>query len=142
MTFSVTTRMPLILFWAKVEEEKESSRVLLGSECLGEHVFLPTRSVSPLPHLLSYLGDPLDEFAHGWICGAKAPVLGVSYILSHTVYYRSWLPMGDLNLNTFLSKAIHLFKFCFKFWHLFGIATRAEMMRIRRFLRVLLILPA
>ena len=47
--------------------------------------------------------------------------------------------MGGLNLNAFLSKAIHLFKFCFKFWHLFGVATRAEMMRIHHFLQVLLI---
>ena len=50
--------------------------------------------------------------------------------------------MGGLNLKAFLSKAIHLFKFCFKFWHLFGIDTRAKVMRIYRFLRVLLILPA
>ena len=108
--------------------------VLLGSECLGEHIFLPIRSVSPLPHLLSYLGDPLDEFAHGLICGAKAPVLCVVYIPPHTVHYRSWLPIGGLNLNAFLSKAIYLFKFCFKFWHLFGVAMRTEMMRIHRFL--------
>ena len=59
--------------------------VLLGSECLGEHVFLSIRSASPLPHLLSYLGDPLDEFAHGLICGAKVPILGVPYIPPHTV---------------------------------------------------------
>ena len=57
-------------------------------------------------------------------------------------FARSGLPIGGLNLNAFLSKAIHLLKFCFKFWHLFGVATRAEMMRIRRFLRILLILPA
>ena len=41
--------------------------------------------------------------------------------------------MGGLNLNAFLSKAIHLFNFCFKFWHLFGIAMRAKMMRIIAF---------
>ena len=71
------------------EQHRSSSatRVLLGSECLGEHVFLPIRSVSPLPHLLSYLGDPLDEFPQRWICGAKAPVLSVAYIPPHTVYY-------------------------------------------------------
>ena len=61
------------------------TRVLLVSECLGEHVSIPIRSAGPLPHLLSYLGDPLDELAHGWICGAKAPVLGVAYIPPHTV---------------------------------------------------------
>ena len=116
--------------------------MLLGSECLGEHVFLPIRSASPLPHLLSYLGDPLDEFAHGLICGAKALVLCVAYIPPHTVYYRFRLPIDGLNLNAFLSKAIHLLKFYFKFWHLFGVATGAEMMRICRFLRFLLILPS
>jgi hypothetical protein len=63
------------------------TRVLLVSECLGGHVFLPIRSASPLPYLLSYLRDPLDEVAHGWICGAKATILGVAYIPPHTVYY-------------------------------------------------------
>jgi hypothetical protein len=51
-------------------------------ECLGEHVILSIRSVGPLPHLIIYLGDPLDEAAQSWICGAKAPVRVVVYPLA------------------------------------------------------------
>jgi hypothetical protein len=57
------------------------TRVLLVFECLGEHVILPISSAGPFPHLIIYLGDPLDKVAHGWICGAKAPVRAVVYPL-------------------------------------------------------------
>jgi hypothetical protein len=32
---------------------------------LGEHVIFPFRSAGPLPHVMIYLEDPLDEVAHG-----------------------------------------------------------------------------
>ena len=78
--------LPRMLFSKEQDRLTSATRVLLVSECLGEHIILPISTMGPFPHLIIYVADPLDEVAHGWICGAKAPIQAVVYPLTIQKY--------------------------------------------------------